>query len=66
MDEQSAKAHKEVCELWGRYQDTAKSVYSLQATVAELVSDTQKAGQKIYQLYKLSGDGLDGSPSESA
>ena len=66
MDEQSAKAHKEICEQWRRYQDLTKAVYSLQSTLGELIKDMNKTGQEIYQLYKASDNGLNGSPPESA
>lgn len=56
--------HAEIVVQWQRYQDIAKQVYTLHATLGELERDMKATGQKIYMLYKASGDGLNGE-SES-
>jgi hypothetical protein len=53
------EAHKEIMGLWDRYQEFTRNLCLLRGNVTELESDLTKLGQKLYQLYKSSDNGLD-------
>ncbi len=59
-NDQSKKLHAEIMEHWKQYKELSKRLMTLEADIADLRNAHSETGQRLYNLYKISDNGLNG------
>jgi len=57
--------HQELMDLWERYKNLQMQILTLQGSAADLATEISDCGKRIYELYHISDNGLEGKENSS-